>query len=54
VSESIAATAAARLAAAEWASAAEKLTTVVATTTLDAGRVFGETLPEGLSLATVQ
>ena len=54
VSESIAAAAAARLAAAGWASAGEKLTAVVATTTAEAGRVFGEALPEGLSLAAVR
>jgi len=54
ISESVAATAAARLASGEWGTAAEKLTTVVATTSVDAGRVFGETLPEGLSLAAAR
>ncbi len=54
VSESIAAAAGARLAAAGWASAGEKLTAVVATTSAEAGRVFGETLPEGLSLAAAR
>jgi molecular chaperone DnaK (HSP70) len=52
VPESIAAAAAARLSAAGWVSAAEKLTAVVATSSAEAGRVFGETLPEGLSLVT--
>ncbi len=54
VSESIAAAAAARLIAAGWESVAGKLTAVVATTTAEAGRVFGETLPEGLSLVTTR
>ena len=50
--ESMAAAAAARLTLAGWAPAAEKLTAVVATSNAEAGRVFGEALPEGLSLVT--
>jgi hypothetical protein len=54
ISESIAADAAARLSASGWAPAAEKLTVVVATSSAEAGRVFGEALPEGLSLVTAR
>jgi molecular chaperone DnaK (HSP70) len=52
IPESMAAAAAARLTLAGWAPAAEKLTAVVATSNAEAGRVFGEALPEGLSLVT--
>lgn len=54
VSEATAAAAAVRVTAAGWESVAERLTSVVATTTLEAGRVFGESLPEGLSLAAAR
>jgi molecular chaperone DnaK (HSP70) len=54
VAESIAAAAAARLVAAGWEAAAERLTSVVATSNLEAGRVFGESLPEGLSLTAAR
>ena len=50
VSESIAAAAAARLLAAGWESAAEKLTAVVATTTARSRARVRRDLPEGLSL----
>ena len=50
IAESVAADAAARLSAAGWEQAAERITTIVATSTAEAGRVFGEALPEGLSL----
>ena len=51
VGEAVAERVAARLRDAGWDAAAERLVSVVATTSLDAGRVFGESLPEGLSLA---
>jgi molecular chaperone DnaK (HSP70) len=54
VPEASAQAAATRLGAAGWESAAERLTSVVATTSVEAGRVFGESLPEGLSLAVVR
>jgi molecular chaperone DnaK (HSP70) len=54
IAESMAADAAARLSAAGWESAAEKLTSVVETSSAEAGRVFGEALPEGLSLVTAR
>ena len=50
IQESIAAAAAARLSAAGWEPAAERLMAVVVTGSAEAGRVFGEALPEGLSL----
>jgi molecular chaperone DnaK (HSP70) len=52
IAAATAAGAAARLSAAGWSAAAEKLTAVVATSSAEAGRVFGEALPEGLSLVT--
>jgi hypothetical protein len=51
VAESFASTVAEHLAAAGWTEAAEKLLTVTDTSSGEAGRIFGEALPEGLMLA---
>jgi hypothetical protein len=54
VSEPVTQAAAERVTAAGWEPAAERLTRVVATTGIEAGRVFGETLPEGLSVTAAR
>ena len=51
VPESFASAVAEQLTAAGWSDSAEKLLSVTGTTSGEAGRIFGEALPEGLMLA---